>query len=228
MTNKPQAETAPTQGEVREQEEKQAQRTGSVFSRLFGKRARHAAPKEGTFARAHMVAEFVSFVAIIFAVPIAVMEFHNHSSESESNHKRDRIMAAESTYRDAQAKYSEFLKLCLDHPRLDCYSVPENHHDLSRDEKIQQKVLYTTLTDAFEVAYVVYRTNQDLDAEAKEIFEQQWRGWDVYIRKFLQRAAYCQVYLEIRDEYDTRLVRYMDDIAMDTANKCSATPGQNP
>jgi hypothetical protein len=227
MANEPQAEPGPIQGEVQAQDEKRTQRGGSVFARLFGKRARRASRKEGTFERTHMCAEFVSFVAIIIAVPIAIMEYHRHSSESASSDKRSRIMAAESTYREANAKYGEFLKLCLDHPRLDCYSVPENKPDppLSRDERLQQKILYTALTDMFEIAYVHYRTNQyDLDAEAKEIFEEQWRGWDVYIQKFLRRPAYCQVYFDIRDEYDTRLVSYMDAIA----NKRSATASQNP
>jgi hypothetical protein len=51
------------------------------------------------------------------------------------------------------------------------------------------------------------------DPEVNEIFAEQWHGWDNYIQKFLTRPAYCQVYNDIRDEYDTGLVKYMDGLA---------------
>jgi len=223
MPNEQQAEAAQTQKPP--QAQRPAPEKSGVFAKLFGKRARHASPKEGMFERLHMYAELLSFIALIVATPVALLEFHKHNVESKENNKKERITVAETTYREVDAKYTEFVKLCLDHPRLDCYSVSEDHPDppLSKDEKLQQKILYSALMDVFEVAYVQYRTNQhDLDQEVKQIFEEQWQGWDTYIRKFLRRPAYCSVYLDIRDEYDTRLVGYMDAIA----NKCSAPPDQ--
>jgi len=179
-------------------------------------------PKRKLFDQVRTCAEFLSLVAVIVATPIALLEFHHHNSETASNNKKERIAVAETTYRDVDAKYSEFMGRCLGHPRLDCYSVPvQPDPPLSKDEEQQQKILYSILTDVFEVAYVQYRTNQhELDDEVKQIFAQQWQGWDAYIRKFLRRPAYCRVYLDIRNEYDTRLTTYMNEIATD----CSAPP----
>jgi hypothetical protein len=180
----------------------------------FGKRKRHAALKHFDFERIHMYAEFLSFLAIIVAAPIALLELRNHNIVTAESDKKDRIQVAEKTYREVDDKYTDFLKVCLEHPRLDCYSVPRTlDKKLTDDEQWQQNILYTALTDVFEVAYVQYKTNQyALDPEIRDIFTEQWGGWDTYIKKFLLRPAYRKVYWDICNEYDVRLVAYMDAI----------------
>lgn len=184
-----------------------------------GKRKRHAvlhiAMHRFKFERCHMYVEFFSFLAIIVSAPLALMEYHRHNTEIIENLKKERLQAAEKAYRDVDARYTDFIRLCLSNPRLDCYSVPRKADNrLGENDIWQQKILYTVLTDVFEVAYVQYQKNQHArDPEVKEIFAEQWHGWDNYIQKFLTRPAYCQVYNDIRDEYDTGLVKYMDGLA---------------
>src|SRR5262249_14360895 len=119
------------------------------------------------------------------------------------------------------SRYMEFLKIAIEHPTLDLYSVTNaDWAALSQDErrkeeqKVQQKLAYTLLTDVFEVAYVQYKESRGIPSELKqERFNAQWPGWDAYIRKFLARPRYRDVWFDIRNEYDTNFVNYMDKIA---------------
>jgi len=165
------------------------------------------------FDRISKFAEFLSFVALVVGVPLALLDFHRHTIEIAENAQKERVEAAEKVYQTVDARYTEFVKLCVDHPRLDCYSVPRaDAINLCEDEKIQQKMLFTHLTDVFEVAFVQYHKVES-NPEILRIYQSQWAGWDAYIRKFLKRRAYLETWYEIRDEYDEGLVKYMDAIA---------------
>jgi len=109
---------------------------------------------------------------------------------------------------------------------MDCYSVPGSGTNLplSDDEKIQQKILYTMFTDLFEIAFIQYKaSNFPFDEEVKKIRDEQWQGWEAYIEKFLGRPAFCATYTEIKDEYDHRLIRFID-----AKKKCNYVDHQGP
>jgi len=183
----------------------------------IGKHARRQWAVGNLFEGCHKTFELISFLAIILGAIIGIMELHDHLREeraaiTEKNYS-ERIDVARSTYNLVDERFFEFTKICIDHPRLDCYSIPLGNVEppLTQDEIAQQKMLYTVLSDVFEVAYVSYHQKVRIN-EVKKIFDGQWTGWDAYIRKFLQRPAYRKVWLEIRDEYDPGLVSYMDSL----------------
>ncbi|MGA2292526.1 hypothetical protein [Bradyrhizobium sp.] len=170
-------------------------------------------------------AEVFSYVAVVVTAPLALWEY-------KDNNVKERNEVAHRVYREVDEKYVDFLKLCLERTRLDCSSVPHGMPELplSSEEVRQQSVLYEVLTDAFEVAYVEYHPMETpLDPE---LIKAQWDGWDAYIKDFLRRPAYCHVYLDIRDTFDTRFVEYMNKIAGDcgpaTAASSPATTAVNP
>ena len=166
-----------------------------------------------TFGKCSKWAEFASFLALILGVPFGLMDLHNHAIEAEENAKKERVEAAEKVYQMVDDRFHEFVKLCIDHPRLDCYSVSGgNNFKLTEEEKIQQKMLFTELTDVFEVAYVQYH-KEESNPEIQRIYKEQWTGWDAYIRKFFNRPAFVDTWYEIRDEYDGRFVEYVNAIA---------------
>lgn len=166
------------------------------------------------FGKFHKWAEFLSFVALILGVPFGLLDLHNHAAEVSENAQKERVEAAEKVYQTVDLRFNDFVKLCIDHPRLDCYSVPRKalNPPLNDDEQLQQKMLFTELTDVFEVAYVQYH-KQESNPEIQQIYREQWDGWDAYIRKFLKRPAYIQTWYEIHDEYDGQFVKYLDSIA---------------
>jgi hypothetical protein len=167
------------------------------------------------FEKIRKYSELLSFIALILGIPFGLLDFHYHAVENQENAKKERVEAAQKVYQTVDERYTEFVKLCIDHPRLDCYSVPQAREPkppLSEAERVQQKMLFTHLTDVFEVAFVQYH-QEESNPEIQKIYESQWEGWDAYIRKFLKRSDYLATWYEIRDEYDEGLVKYMDAIA---------------
>jgi hypothetical protein len=166
------------------------------------------------FAKIRRWAEFLSFIAVVLGVPFGLIDFHNRAVDARVNAEKERVEAAEKVYQTVDERYTDFVKLCIDHPRLDCYSIPQASPPkppLNDTEKIQQKMLFTHLTDVFEVAFVQYH-KAETNPEILKIYNSQWAGWDTYIRKFLARPAYLQTWFEIRDEYDEGFVKYVDAI----------------
>jgi hypothetical protein len=164
----------------------------------------------------HDIVEIVSFVAVIVGAFIARSEWHLHIKDEKEDAEKDRLQDAQRVYREVDQRFFEFLKLCIDRPRLDCYSLPISGGTclpLTEEEKQQQKLLYTALTDLFEVAFTLYHGKRDDNQELQDLYEKQWRGWEAYIRKFLSRPTYLETWNEIRDEYDEGLQIYLDKLS---------------
>ena|SRR2546429_79987 len=138
-------------------------------------------------------------------------------SASRNKIRSEASAAAEKVYREVDEAYREYLKLAINYPRLDGYSkrrvdelkLPIKPGHLDCDEQIQQRYLYTYLTDVFEIAYVAYHGKESYP-EIKELYKNQWEGWDLYILKFIKRKAYRDTWTDIADEYDQRFKDYMD------------------
>jgi hypothetical protein len=163
------------------------------------------------FERVHQIAELGSFLAIIAATIFGVFELRNQFTEIKNHQedlleatKREAHLLAESAYSAVDQKFADFMRVCIEHPELDCYSVPVKPEiKLSAQQQIQQKTLYSMLTDVFEVAFVQYVTKYpEADPAAKTEMREQWTGWEYYIHRFLSRPNYQRVWQEIGEEYD--------------------------
>jgi hypothetical protein len=143
-----------------------------AYRTLFGRRV----PASMTYERVHMYTQYFTFLVIIFTAPLGLLGYYRHNMEVRTQYIEQRNAIAQEAYRDVDIKYREFVRLCLDHPRLDCYSVSAGLPDppLTKDEKLQQKILYTVLTDVLEDAYLKYQTNlHELDPLLDKIFHEQ-------------------------------------------------------
>lgn len=155
------------------------------------------------------IIEIIAFIAAIVSAKVAY-------DEHLDNIRKEQAALAEKVYRDVDERYVDFIKLCIEHPRLDCYSAPRKDRlkpPLSEDEKYQQKLLFVALTDVFEVAYVQYFKTTAIPEELRvEFHEKQWPGWEVYIKKFMSRTSYRKVWIDIREEYDSDFVGYIEKL----------------
>jgi hypothetical protein len=166
-----------------------------------------------TLDQVHRSVQIAAAVAAVIGMIIALVQLRDHINSVDENNRRVQIDAAEKAYREVDGLYIEFLKLCLQNPHLDCYSVAGSGPLVSADDQMKQKILYTMLTDIFEVAFIEYKANRlDFVPEIQTIREQQWKGWETYIRKFMSRRGYLTVYDDIKDEYDPRLIAFMNTI----------------
>ena len=154
--------------------------------------------------------ETTSHICITLALLVAFVEY-------QVKRDKERMDSAWSIYREVDHAYREFMKVCFDHPKLDCYAVPQRDPSsppLTKDEELQQKVLYDMLTDVVESAFVHFvKFREHLESkEAKRLFRDQWESWDTYIVRFLSRPSYLAVWLDVQDGYDVEFRCHMKDL----------------
>jgi hypothetical protein len=167
-----------------------------------------------TLEQVHRSVQIAAAVSAVIGMIVALVQLRDHINSVDENNRRVQIDAAEKAYREVDGLYIEFLKLCLQNSHLDCYSVADSSHAFDAEDQIKQKILYTMLTDVFEVAFIEYKASGlDFVPAIQTIREQQWKGWETYMRKFMSRRSYLTVYDDIKDEYDPRLISFMNTMA---------------
>jgi hypothetical protein len=161
----------------------------------------------------HEFFEISSFVFIIAAGIVAYVEYREHAKQEREQETKEHVEAAERAYTEVDVRYGEFVKVCLQYPELDCYSVPDNNpappSSVTDQLHHRQQMAFTMLTDVFEVAFTRYH-NPIYREALNEYVNRQWPGWVTYMRKFVVRSDYLTVWHELRDEYDTVFVSCLD------------------
>jgi hypothetical protein len=153
--------------------------------------------------------EVASFVAVACAVPVAWFEYRHNVAKAYVETEKAKLDAAFSIYTEVDHAYIDYIKTCLTLPRLDCYTIARSDTvtpPLTEDEKVQQKILFDMLTDVFESAFVHYVKYRDQNNEqVRKLFEGEWKTWEDYIVRFLERPAYLSVWLDVHGGYDDEL-----------------------
>src|SRR2546421_654421 len=97
-----------------------------------------------SFEGARTVAEVVSWLVIIATGPAVFLQLRQHSQDLAESARKERIEVGEKSYLEIDQRFTDLLKLCIDRPRLDCYSLPRADPcdpPLTKDEQMQQKIL---------------------------------------------------------------------------------------
>jgi hypothetical protein len=149
----------------------------------------------------HSASELVIVVGLpiaIYQMAVAQREAHKHALETH-----------EQVYSVLDAQYTDFLKLCLQYPRLDCFDLPADPApSLSDDERIQQQILYATIIPMLEHAYLTYHGRPAL--EIQELTNAQWPGWELYASSFMKRPAFLKVWKKLGIEFDSHFQKCMN------------------
>ncbi len=145
------------------------------------------------------VLEIIANLATILGVPIAIIIFLREK-------RRDREENAIRAFETVDDKYSDFLELCSKYPHLHCYLYSDDTIELSEEERIQRINLYEILICVFERGFVFYN-NQP--AKIKTI---QWKGWNDYTGKWLEKESFKEAWNLVKATYDTDFVKFMDSI----------------
>jgi hypothetical protein len=163
------------------------------------------------FQQVKDVAEFLSYVAVVLGVPLALLQFRDAvRKEQEDRQQRNRAIEKErqdreyATYDALDDKYLEFQKLCFDHPHLDISDVPDKDPaPLTEAQKKQQIIAFSMLFSMFERARIMY-----LDQSA-DVKKRQWTGWEEYIGNYLRRTNFREAWEIYGTQYDSRFQEYM-------------------
>jgi hypothetical protein len=116
----------------------------------------------------------------------------------------------EQVYTALDAQYTDFLKLCLQSPELDCFDIPrpEAALMLNKDEKARQQIVYAILIPMLEYAYLTY--HGPFAVEIANLTQRQWPGWERYARSFMMRPAFREVWEPLSNEFDANFKNCMN------------------
>ena len=156
---------------------------------------------------------------VIIGLPIAIyqitasrLEAHNHALE-----------AHEQVYSGLDGQYTDFLKLCLQYPKLDCYDLADQKPaTLDDQERAQQRLLYAILIPMLEHAYLAYHGRAA--AEIAQLTESQWPGWAQYANNFMKRPAFRAVWKDLGTEFDQHFKQCMDSLAVQGTDSDACNP----
>jgi hypothetical protein len=149
---------------------------------------------------AQILAAAASLVSIV-SLPIAVAAY----IRAKRKEQQDREYG---TYNSLDERYTQFLNLAIQYPRLDLFEIGvENPPELTTEEKIQQLAAFAILFGILERAYLMY---SDQETEIRRL---QWLGWDTFIRRYASRASFKRAWSLVGDEMDSRFLAYMQPIA---------------
>lgn len=139
----------------------------------------------------------ISKIIVILGLPIAYFQY----KRTKRKEKKDREYG---TYNALDEKYLEFQKLCLDHPYLNIFDIPDYvPEELNEKQKKEELILFTMLFSIFERAYLLYSD------QYSEIKKKQWLGWDSYIESYCKRENFLSAWEISGSTFDTDFEIYM-------------------
>ena len=141
--------------------------------------------------------EIINKLVVILGLPLAYFQF----IRTKRKEKRDREYG---TYNALDEKYLEFQKLCLQHPYLDVYDIPDpNPGELNEEQRKEELILLTMLFSIFERAFLLYSD------QSSAIKRRQWIGWDDYIKSYCKRENFLKAWEISGNTFDTNFEAYM-------------------
>lgn len=147
--------------------------------------------------------EIMSFVAVILGIVVGFAEhFANKAKEREA--------AREALYDSLDAEYRDHLLFCAEHPRVNprLRALDAAPHDLTREEQLQQRVMFTLLIDLFERVYLEFHDPDTLELIADEIAD-DWPGWEKYIDEYAKTPEFRAEWERVGGESDANYQAWM-------------------
>jgi hypothetical protein len=126
--------------------------------------------------------EMAQYFAVILGIITALFQY----IRSERKNTKDKEYE---TYNASDEKYIDYLKLCLDHPDLDVFDIPDGEVNNLKDEREKKSIImFTILFSIFERAYITYKD------KSRKIKKEQYNGWIDYMVEFVDRENFKEAW----------------------------------
>jgi hypothetical protein len=160
------------------------------------------------------IAEFLSYVAVVIGVPLALLQYRMTVRKEQEDREYG-------TYDALDEKYIEFLKLCLSHPYLDIFDVPDKAPvELSPSQRKQELMAFFILFSILERSYLMYSDQSTI------IKKRQWTGWEDYIGGYLRRPNFRMAWENYGAQFDSEFQNYMAGRLKETRTAAPTAPGR--
>src|SRR5437588_900857 len=92
----------------------------------------------------------ITDLAIIMGIPIGLYQL-TRTARKEQREREEQV------YNALDEKYIDFVELCLQHPYLDVFDIPDNESAvLTTQQKKEELIVFTVLVSIMERAYIMY------------------------------------------------------------------------
>jgi hypothetical protein len=163
----------------------------------------------------HDFLESIVACVTIAGIPIAIWTYRSQKT-------KDREADEYATYNALDAKYTDYLNICLAHPDLDVFDLPITGYQPQQAHPRQESIIFAILIAILERAYLMY------EKQDTEIKQTQWSGWDDYANQWANRDNFCAAWRIQGNEFDLRFQSYMSRAIRDAAAKKAAAQPQPP
>ncbi|MFA5006099.1 MAG: hypothetical protein WC509_01330 [Candidatus Izemoplasmatales bacterium] len=157
-----------------------------------------------TWDQVKFVTELITFMIVaISAVSSTVLFF-----------KSKNMMREKETFDYIDDKFLDYMKMCLERPRLDVFDIPDRQPvELTEAEKKQEKIAFASLLNIFERVYIFYVDDR------KHCDEDQLVGWTRTIRTFFARENFRQTWKEDWYGWDAGFIFFMDRFYLEAEHR---------
>lgn len=143
------------------------------------------------------ILEALSYLVVLLGVPVGLFQYFRAV-------KKEQLDREYGTYNALDEKFLEFQNMCLAHPDLDIFDVPDKKPGtLTAEQQKKELIAFTILFSIFERAYLMYHD------QSTAIKQKQWTGWDEYIRDFCRRENFKRAWRESGATYDKDFEEYI-------------------
>lgn len=143
--------------------------------------------------------EAASYIVQLLGVPVAIMVF-------VAAKRKERLDRENGTYDALDAKYQEFLSICLQNPDLPIFdSGKVTGVGLSDAQEHRLQIALCMLISILERAYLMYRDQRS------ELRRNQWTGWVGYIEDYCRMASFVRYWPSLGVQFDSRFVQFVNE-----------------
>jgi hypothetical protein len=121
--------------------------------------------------------------------------------------RKSRQQREKESYLEADTRYRDYLKICLEHPDLGAFEFgqPDQNTGLTT-LTTKQQTHFTMVISMLETAYLQYVPN------LKRAQGEQWSGWHQYIRDWSEKTEFRLAWKILSPQFDLRFLRYVDNL----------------
>lgn len=142
--------------------------------------------------------EVVTFIITILGVPAAIFIYLKEQ-------KSQRAEREYGTFDALDQKYIEIQQLCLEYSELDVFDSPyAKPKKLSDEQKKQEEAILLIRIAIFERAFLMYQ--RTTSASKRD----QWEGWELEIKEWLERDNFRSVWCEHGSYFDKSFFAYFN------------------
>lgn len=136
--------------------------------------------------------EFLSYVATVVGIPLAIVMFMIQESKERQNEQ-------EEIYDKLMGHYTDIQEKLFEHPELD---VHDKKLDNAEDAR-RQYILYQMVVSLFERSYILLASEKD------PAYQRMWNSWVDYIREWVERPNFRTALPKLMEGEDKDFVAYM-------------------